>query len=221
MPTLATLQAQAEETDLVRKVQRVLIVMAPMSVDMPEELTDAESLPIDLMAADFKPVGLITPDGFTFTPEFESEGTSAMGHAAPIRSDVMSATRKVSFTTLEKGRRHMHELVHGADYSSVQPTAGGEIIMPVPELPIGTEYRLIAVGDDGPAEANWILGWSFGRTKLSSVGPETWGQEGALQREITLDVFVDEEIGVPVKEHIGGTGALKHIEKLGFGTPAV
>lgn len=218
MPTLATLQAQAEDRDLVRKVRRFVLALAPLSVDMPETLTGPDSLPINLFDAGFTPFGMVTSDGFTFTPEFETDSVTPFGSSAPIRTDVMSATRQVSFTTLQTGQRTITELINGADYSGVRATAGGELVLPVPELPIGREYRLIAVGDDGPVEANWILGYSFGLTKLASVGPATWATEGYLQREVTLDVFTDDEIGVPVREHIGGTAAKLHAAKLGYTT---
>lgn len=59
-------------------------------------------------------------------------------------------------------------------------------------------------------------GKGYGAVKLSGSGNETWGGEGAVSSEMTLDVFTDEEIGTPVRHYMGGTGALKHKDVLGF-----
>ena len=215
MPTFATLQADADERGLVRKIQRAVAFIAPMSVDLPDALTGADSLPIDLKTAGFLPVGLVSPDGYSFSREVESEDIDALGYASPVRSDVTRVPRSVSFTVLEKGRKHMLELVYGTDLTGVTQGLNGEIIIDEPDLPINAEWRLLIVGDDGAAADNWILGKGYGAVKLSATGEEVWGREGAVSQELTFNVFTDDTIGVPVRHYIGGTGA-KASTVLGF-----
>lgn len=215
MPTFSTLQAAADERSLVRKVQKLIIALAPTTVDLPESLTGADSQPIDLATAGWLMVGLVSPDGVTMGREIEKEDVDAMGYASPVRSDIIRVPRTVSFTSLEKGRKHMLELEHGTDYSAVTQGVNGEIVLDEPDLPVGREYRMLIIGSDGPAANNWLLGIGYGLVKLSGTGEEVWGREGAVQKQLTFDVFTDDELGFPVRHYIGGTGA-KASTALGF-----
>ena len=96
MPTFSTIQADADERSLVRKIQKAVAFIAPKSVELPEALTGADSLPIDLKTAGFLPVGLVSPDGYTFSREVEKEDIDALGYASPVRSDVTRVPRSVS-----------------------------------------------------------------------------------------------------------------------------
>ncbi|MCU1566544.1 MAG: ArV2 [Pseudarthrobacter sp.] len=216
MPTFATQMAAADERALIRKIQRAIGFLAPTTVELPTTLYSAGSL-IDLKTAGFLPVGMISPDGWSFGRDIEKEDVDALGYASPVRSDTTRVARSVSFTPLEKGRRHLLELQLGMDLSGVtQNPTTGEIVMDEPDLPVNGEYRLLVLGDDGPATENWILGKGFGSVKLASTAEEVWGREGTASSQITLDISTDDEIGTPVRHFIAGTGAVKYKDVLGF-----
>lgn len=205
------------ERKLVRKIQKGLALIAPQSVDLPESLYATGSL-IDFKAAGWLPLGLVDPSGFVFEREVESEDISALGFASPIRDDVTSVARSVAATLLQSGQKHIEELLKGTDLSAVtQDPATGEIVYDEPDLPINKEYRLLVLGTDGPADEQWIMGKGYGAVKLSASGSETWGAEGAKSNEITLKVFTDDELGTPVRHYMGGTGAVKFKDVLGYG----
>ena len=216
MPTFASIQAEADDRSLVRKIQKAVAFIAPLTVDLPAAITGADSQPIDLKALGFLPVGLVTPDGYTFGREVNSETVDALGYASPVRSDITSVPRTVSFTPLEKGRKHMLELTKGTSLSAVTQAVSGEIVIDEPDLPIDSEWRLLIIGSDGPAANNWILGKGYGLVKLASTGEETWGREGAVTSQLTFNVFTDDEIGTPVREYYAGTGAKAASTVLGF-----
>lgn len=215
MPTISEQIATNDERALVRKVQRALAVLAPTSVDLPESLYEGGSI-IDLKAAGFLPVGLLTPDGISFGREVEKEDVDALGYASPVRSDVTRVPRSITFTALEKGRKHMLELTYGTDLSTVTQAVNGEVVFDEPDLPVNKEYRLLVVAEDGPADESWVMGKGYFRVKLSGTAEEVWGREGAVSQQFTLDVFSDDEAGVPVRHYLGGTGAAKHKDVLGF-----
>lgn len=216
MPTISEQIAAADERGLVRKIQRAMAFIAPTTVELPESLYSTGSL-VDLKTSGFLPVGLVSPDGYSFSREIEKEDIDALGYASPVRSDVTRVPRSVTFTALEKGRKHMLELTYGTDLSAVtQDATTGEIVFDEPDLPVNAEYRLIVVGEDGPAAENWVMGKGFFRVKLSGTAEEVWGREGAVSQQFTLDVFSDDEAGVPVRHYIGGTGAVAHKDVLGF-----
>ena len=221
MPTFQTVQNESDNRGLVRKVQKAVAFLLPLSVPLPEAITGPDGQPIDIKTLGGLPVGLVSPDGYTFSREIEKEDVDALGYASPVRSDITRVPRTVSFTALEKGKKHMLELTYGTDLSAVEQAVSGEIVVDEPDLPVGQEYRLLVIGSDGPAANNWIVGKGYGLVKLSATGEETWGQEGAISTQLTFDVFTDDEIGVPVRHYFGGTGAKAASADLGFTQAAV
>jgi len=217
MPTFDTLRQDFDERALIRKIQKALAVIAPPTVDLPDTLFTGAGTLLDLKTLGWKPVGIVTPDGYDFGREISKEDVSAFGYAGPARSDTTGVARSVTFTPLEHGRRHMLELTDGLDLSAItQDQTTGEIVYDELDLPIGKEYRLLIIGSDGPADNNWILGKGYPLVKLASTDNEKWGSSDPVTKPITLDIFNDDELGTPARKYIGGTGALKHKEALGF-----
>ena len=61
-----------------------------------------------------------------------------------------------------------------------------------------------------------MLGKGYFSVKLQTTAEQVWGTEGTASNQITLNVFSGEESGVPVRHFMGGTGAMKHQDVLGF-----
>lgn len=220
MPTFDAIRQDSDNRDLVRKIQSA-VAMLRLKIpgrSLPTTLFDADSNTtlVDLKATGWWPVGLVSPDGYTFTREVSMEDVSAMGYASPIRSDPTAVPRTVAFTPFELLKRRTLELVKGASYAAVVPSATGEIVIDEPDLPADAEYELMVIGKDGPALNQWIIAKGYGSVKLSGTGDESWGGEGAASRQLTFNVFTDKTLGVPVREYIGGTGALRAAKALGF-----
>jgi len=222
LPTFDTIRQEADERALIRKIQKAVAFIAKKETDLPATLFTGAGQLIDLKAAGWKPVGLVTPDGYEFGRDVSAEDVTALGYASAQRTDTTEVARSVSMTPLEHGRKHMLELTLGTDLTSVtQDPVTGEIIIDEPELPTDEEYRMLIVGSDGPASANWILGRGYGAVKLSSTDSTTWGSSDPVQQPLTFNVLTDAEVGTPIKHFMGGTGALANKEALGFtaGTP--
>lgn len=217
MPTFDEMRVEADKRGLVRKIQKAIACLAPMTVELPESLFTVGGTLIDLKTLGFKMVGLVTPDGYKFAREVESSQIDALGYASNIREDVNKVVRSITATPLQFGQRHMAELRMGADFSAVkQDSVTGEVVLDEPDLPINGEYRLLVLGSDGPAAAQWILGRGYGVVKLTTTGEEAWGSEGAVSSELNFSVSTDEEIGTPVRHYMGGTGALASSADLGY-----
>lgn len=222
MPTIAELQQQADDRNLIRKIQKAIAFLAPTSAELPADIFDTTAgapagALIDLKAAGYLPVGLVTPDGWTFGREINKEDVSALGYASAVRSDITQVTRSVSATLLESGRKHILELKYGTKLDGItQDATTGSVVFDEPDLPVGEEYRLLVLGSDGPADNRWILGRGYGLVKLASTDDETWSSADPVQSAISLDVFTDNVIGAPVRHYMGGTGALKNKTVLGF-----
>ena len=219
MPTFAELMQDADHRGLVRKAKRAMGFIAPKSVELPEVITGPDSLPVDLKALGFKPIGLVTPDGYRFGRDVETDDVDALGYSSFVRTDVLRVARTIAFNPLQFGQRHLNEVRYGMDLSGVTPDATtGEIVFDEPDLPMDDEYRLIVVADDGPAANNWILGRGYGAVKLASADEEAWGQS-VISNALTFNVFVDDELGAPVRHYLGGTGAKASADVLGYAAP--
>lgn len=217
MPTFDTLRQDADERVLIRKVQKAVGFIAPTSVSLPASLFDGGGALIDLKAAGWLPIGMVTPDGWEFGRDVSSEDVTAFGYAGPVRSDTTEVARTVSVAALETGRRHMLELAYGTDLSAItQSGATGEVIFDEPDLPISKDYRLLIIGSDGPAADNWIIGRGYGLVTLDTTDSQTWGTSDPLSQSFSFKVFTDDAIGTPVKHYMGGTGAVKHRLITGF-----
>jgi len=217
LPTFDTQRQDADNRNLVRKIQKAIAFLAPKSVALPTTLFAAGGSLIDLKTLGWLPIGIVTPDGYEFGRDISKSDVAALGYASPVRSDVDTVARSVKVTPLETGRKHMLELTYGTDLSTVSQTlANGEIVFDEPDLPVGQEYRLLIIGSDGPALNNWILGRGYGAVKLAATDSQKWGTSDPVQQPLTFDVFTDVEIGVPVKHYIGGTGAVANKTVMGF-----
>lgn len=216
MPTMQELIRESDNRKLIRKIQRAQALLAPSDTELPEAIFD-DNGPIDLKAEGWKPIGMVTPEGFSFGRDVETSEVSALGYASAVREDITSVARSVTFTPLQVGKRNLMELKYGVDLSGVEidPTTGN-FHFDEPDLPVNREYKLIILGADGPAEDQWLLGRGYGSVTLSEGGGDAWGGEDPVGGEITLKILPDEVTGTPVRHYFGGTGVLKHVDDMGF-----
>lgn len=221
MPTFEEIRREADNRKLIRKYNRAVGFIAPQTVELPESLFEAGppvSL-IDLKTLGWLPLGLVSPDGYTFEREIETDDIDALGYSSFQRTDTIRVPRSIGVTLLQSGSgaKHINELLYGVDLSGLTPgVETAEIVFDEPELPIDREWRALIVAVDGPADEQWVRGKGYGSVKLSGGGGETWGQEGASSNEITLNVQTDEETGTPVRHFFGGSGRKKYEDVLGY-----
>src|SRR5690625_4040349 len=100
--TVAELQDANDRPNLVRKIQRAVAFLAPKSATLPDTLFgtsgDLTELPVD-----YKPVGIVTADGYVFGHEPDKEDIDALGYASTVRSDITTVDRSIKFNTLAYG----------------------------------------------------------------------------------------------------------------------
>lgn len=214
--TIAALKKQHNKRTNVRKGLNVVVFMAPTTVDLPESLTEGNGQLKELPAS-WLPVGLMTKDGFTVSADASVEEVEALGYVEAVRTDLVKAPKKIKFSVLEPYRKFVQQLVYGIDLSEVKADkTTGEIIFDEAPLPILSEYRLLGIMADGPADDEWLVGRGFPRVKLSAIPEEAWKPSDPVQFDLELDVFSDEVLGTPCRHYLGGTGAGRHLDAIGF-----
>lgn len=219
MPTFDELRQESDDRNLIRKVQKAVILVRVAAADkpLPTTLFGVGGALADFKTEGWLAVGMITPDGIEYGRDVTEGDTPALGYSGAVRTDVTEVARSIAFTPLEYGRKHMLELTYGTDLSAVtQDPVTGEVVFDEPEMPLNKEYQVLALGVDGPADNQWLLGRAYGAAKLSSADAQTWGSTDPVTSPLTFKVLTDAETGVPLRHFMGGTGALKAKDALGF-----
>ncbi|MBM7795838.1 hypothetical protein [Pseudoglutamicibacter cumminsii] len=223
MATFDELHTEAHRRSLIRKaVKSVAFIRKKDADNKPiESIFGSDGSLLDLKSEGWLPIGLVTDDGYTFGRDTNVDDITSHGFANPTRKDVVSVERSVTTTIQEYGKRHVEELIQGADFSGVKQNAKtGEIVTDEQDLPTPGAYELLVIAMDGPVDQRWYLGKFFPSVQLSEASEEAWGKEGAIERELTFDVFSDEELGFPVRHFIGGPAASASKDILGYETAA-
>lgn len=212
--TFQELRQQSDNSNNVRKTLGALIFLAPMSVPLLGELTDAAGK-IQPLGEGWQGLGLFSRDGISFPRESDTEATEALGYLSPVREDISSISRQITATAYEVDRRIIRELSDGIDLSETTATASGEISYEEPETPVNRRWRLLAIGRDVNKRTGLdILRANFyPQVEISSMPGEEWGTD-ALSQELTFTNYLDEEAGYARKRYLAGPGL--DPEALGF-----
>lgn len=213
--TFAALKKGADNRKNVRKVLQAVAFLAPLSVNLPETLTSAQGK-LQSLPEGFWPVGLVTPDGYTFAADTSKEDVDAMGYVEPVRSDITRVAKSVEMTVLEPHRKNLLGLIHGRDMTGVSVKNTNEIVFDDPNMPVFSEFRLIIIGQDGPADEEYLLGRGYPLVKLKEIPEEVWKASDPVSAKLSFDVFTDPELGTPCRHYLAGTGVAKNKSALGF-----
>jgi hypothetical protein len=215
--TFAAMKSTADSPTLVRKILEAVAFVAPENAAPIATLTAGAGAVLQTLPASYIPVGLVTPDGYTFGGDSSTSTVEALGYASPIREDIESATRTVGFTALETWRRQLLEMAYGMDLSGVVPDpATGEIKFDHPDRPLQRFYRLIVIGRDGSGSNEWLRGKFFPRASITEFPEEVWNSSDPSQYAITMSTYVDDTIGTGERDFIAGKAALANQVALGF-----
>ena len=215
MTTIEALKKRHNRTTNVRKGLNALAFLAPMTATVPPAITDAGGA-LKEIPTEFMPLGLITTDGITNSADANTEDVEALGYAEAVRTDLTKAPKTVKFTVLEPIRKTIQQLVYGIDLSQTKASkTTGEIVFDEAATPALAEYRLLMVMADGPAD-EWIVGRCYPRVKLSSLPDEKWAASDAIQFDLEFSAFMDETAGTSCRHYIGGSGAIRHRDAIGF-----
>ena len=178
--TIAALKKKHNRRGNVRKGLNAVAFLAPTTVDLPDELTDAGGQLKELPAG-WLPVGLLTKDGMAFSADASVEEVEALGYVESVRTDLVKAPKTVKFSVLEPYRKHLQQLVYGVDLSQVKANKDtGEIVFDEAPLPLLEEFRLLTIMSDGPADDEWLVGRGFPR--VVRPGPVRPGALRVLRR---------------------------------------
>ena len=189
--TFDSLKTSSDNRNLVRKTRAAIMFLAPTSATMPAALMTAAAT-LTALSADWWPVGLVTPDGYTFASDTSKEDVEALGYIEPVRSDITKVAKSIEVTAYESLKRNMQQLIYGVDLSQVKQSATtGEVKFDEAPLPSQEEFRALIISKDGPASDQWIVGRGYPLVKLSELPEEVWNSSDATSVKLKFDIFTD------------------------------
>lgn len=215
--TFSAIKQGADNRKLVRKVLEAVMFLAPTSVALPASLTD-ETGALQALPSGFWPVGIVTPDGYTFAADTTKEDVDGLGYIEPVRSDITKVAKTIEATALETFKRNLQGLILGRDMSTVTPLASGEIVYDEASMPVFDEFRAVIIGKDGPASEEWLIGRGYPLIKLKEIPEQVWKASDPIQAKLSFDVYTDQTLGTPCRHYLAGTGVTKYADALGYGT---
>lgn len=213
-------EVRGAQSHLILKALGGFIVVAPMSVAMPEKFTDESGNLINLKTAGFKPLGWLTKgDGINFSRETESQETESYGALEPTRVDFTKDVTSAAFRMQETNKQVL-EMYYNTDLSDVTVDASGEFSFTNDAQPSTIYRRMIYIAKDGNgANAKYIIK-AMPRAVLSEVQEQGWTPESELSYGLTVKATTDDELDYSVRHAFAGPGIKAIAEDMGFQTGA-
>ena len=206
------------QADLAFAPLNLTVLLAPYSATPAETLEGADgSLDVP---AEYQSVGHFAKKaGVQLSTDITSQDIEAYGESDPIRNII--SRRKTSFMfSMFQNQRNVLELIAAEDFSTVQPTAHGGVVLPNPATPKNRYYRAALIGqDDRDGQEIWIY-WLMPKVKLDKVDSQTLNDDNVIEYKPTLTAFKDDVLGYSVAQGFAGPGWLEVLSLTGFGAPA-
>ena len=209
-------EVRGAQSHLILKALGGFILVAPMSVPMPEKFTDETGALIDLKAAGFTPLGWLTKgDGINFSRETENQETESYGALEPTRVDFTKDVTSAAFRMQETNKQVL-EVYYNTVLSNVTVDANGEFSFTNDAQPSTIYRRMIHIGKDGNgANAKYIIK-AMPRAVLSEVQEQGWTPESELSYGLTVKATTDDELGYSVRHVFAGPGIKAIAADMGF-----
>jgi hypothetical protein len=225
MPTRAAeLEIARHQNELILEFVEYHIFCAPGNALMPEKLTEgATSLLTELPAnAGWADFGLMDKDdAVTRTRSFDKSGINAIGYRDPVRSRITSDVTSLQFSGLETNRQNIEKWLN-VDLSGVTPDpVTGEVrFKSIPAPPIRNRY--FGIGRSGVGPDMIYIGILFSAGEVEEVDDQTITDgEDAFKWPMTVNSYVDTNVGWSVEHFFGGPGWKAKLEDAGFDASGV
>ena len=218
---MATFEEMREaKGSLIRKALGGFIVVAPMSVAVPDKFIAADGGLVDLKALGYKRLGWLTKgDGINFSRDIEQQEVESFGALEPTRVDFTKDVTSAAFRCQETNKQVL-EMYYNLDLADVKADENNEFSFENEAQPSTIYRRMIYIAKDGNgADAKYIIK-TMPRAIVSEVQEQAWSSESELSYGLTVKATSDDELGFSVRHTFGGPGFAGLLEDMDF-APAV
>ncbi|ALY07333.1 major tail protein [Mycobacterium phage MkaliMitinis3] len=204
------------QADLAIAPLNLTVLLAPYSVTPALTLESAVDGSLEIPAG-YKSVGHFQKQaGLTLGNEFDSKDIEAYGEPEPIRTIINKRTTTFDFS-MYQNQRNVLELIWTQDFSDVEPSEFGGIVLEAPKVPKNIYYRAILVGlDDRNDREVWVY-WLMPKVKLDRLDNQTLNDDNVIEYKPTLKAFRDDTVGYSVAQGFAGPGWRDIVATAGFG----
>lgn len=201
---------------LIRKALGGFIVVAPMSVEVPDKFIMTGGELVDLKALGYKRLGWLTKgDGINFSRDTEQQETESFGAMEPTRVDFVKDVTSAAFRCQETNKEVL-EMYYNLDLSDVKADANSEFSFENEQQPSTIYRRMIYIAKDGNgADAKYIIK-TMPKAIVSEVQEQAWSSESELSYGLTVKATQDDELGFSVRHSFGGPGFKDLVKDMGF-----
>lgn len=202
------------QSDLAFAPLNLTVLLAPYSATAATTLEGADgSLDVP---SDYVSVGHFEKAaGLTIGTDMTSQDIEAYGESDPIRTIISRRKTTIEFS-MYQNQRNVLELVWAADFSAVEPSANGGVVLEAPTTPLNRYYRAALIGqDDRDGEEIWVY-WLMPKVKLESVDSQSLNDDNVLMYKPTLVAFKDDTLGYSVAQGFAGPGWQSLVTAAGF-----
>ncbi|NKY60355.1 phage tail tube protein [Nocardia flavorosea] len=216
MPAVTYEQLADWKSSLVLRPNKGFVLIGDLDATIPTAFTDGVAAEFQALT-DFESLGMTAKDAPpSWTPEVETNDIEAWGALEPPRTDIISRKMTVSTTLIETKRRTL-ELYGGLDLSAIEADGTtGELQWNDPTSPESRYHRLVFGLVDGAGADTIFHLRILPRAIVTSVGEQSWSQEGGLTYNITWSAKIDEDLGYSVKNVFCGPGIAARLDEMGF-----
>ncbi|SIL71879.1 Bacterial Ig-like domain (group 2) [Mycobacteroides abscessus subsp. abscessus] len=203
------------QADLAIAPLNLAVFLAPYSTTPALTLEDPSDGSLSIPAG-YKSVGHFEKKaGLTLGNEFDSKDIEAYGEPDPIRSIISKRTTTFDFSMFQN-HRDVLGLIWTQDFSDVQPSPFGGVVLEAPKVPKNIYYRAILCGlDDRNNEELWCY-WLLPKVKLDKLDNQTLNDDNVIEYKPTLKAFRDDTVGYSVAQGFAGPGWRTIVDKAGF-----
>ncbi|AEF57195.1 major tail protein [Mycobacterium phage Crossroads] len=204
------------QADLAIAPLNLTVLLAPYTVTPALTLESAIDGSLEIPAG-YKSVGHFQKQaGLTLGNEFDSKDIEAYGEPEPIRTIINKRTTTFDFS-MYQNQRNVLELIWTQDFSDVEPSEFGGIVLEAPKVPKNIYYRAILVGlDDRNDREVWVY-WLMPKVKLDRLDNQTLNDDNVIEYKPTLKAFRDDTVGYSVAQGFAGPGWRDIVATAGFG----
>ncbi|SKI64912.1 Ig-like domain-containing protein [Mycobacteroides abscessus] len=205
------------QADLAIAPLNLTVLLAPYSV-APALTLESPTDGSLAVPAGYKSVGHFEKKaGLTLGNEFDSKDIEAYGEPEPIRTIINKRTTTFEFSMFQN-QRNVLELIWTQDFSHIQPSEFGGVVLEAPKVPKNIYYRAILVGlDDRNDREVWTY-WLMPKVKLDKIDNQTLNDDNVIEYKPTMKAFRDDTVGYSVAQGFAGPGWRDLVATAGFGT---
>lgn len=214
-------------SDLIISALDLAILLTPYKNPMIETMEDPSTGDLITLPEHWASVGLTEKkSGVNFGHETSSTDIESYGESEPTKKIMNKRTGTTDFVMQESNRQAL-ELFWQADYSDIQPSEHGGIVLPAPGRPTMRFYHGVVLGFDGTEGAEIYPYWLLPKVSVTKVDNQSTNDDGSITYHPTLTWYKDKTFltdlvkgGTASAQGFCGPGWMDLVHLAGFGAPA-